>query len=75
MATVNEQVTDGVTQSNLQVIGESPAMSMSMVYQAMAQSLSLSMQNATYGQQQMQSISQAISTVGAKKIMELIDKT
>jgi|JI102314A2RNA_FD_contig_31_8223002_length_410_multi_2_in_0_out_0_1 hypothetical protein len=72
MAGVNEQITDGVTQTNLQVVAESPAMAMSSVYQAMAQSLSLSMQNATYGQQQMQAISQAITTVGSSKIMDLL---
>lgn len=74
MAGVNEQITDAVTQSNLQVVGSSPAMAMSSIYQAMAQSLSLSMQNATYAQQQMQTISQAITSVGSKKIMDLIDK-
>jgi hypothetical protein len=74
MAGVNEQVTDAVTQTNVKVIAESPAMAMSMVYQTMAQSISLSMQNATFGQQQMQAISQAITTVGSTKIMDLINK-
>jgi|JI10StandDraft_1071094.scaffolds.fasta_scaffold890637_2 hypothetical protein len=72
MAGVNEQVTDAVTQTNVKVVAESPSMAMSMVYQAMAQSVSLSMQNATFSQQQMQQIGTAIATVGAQKIMDLI---
>lgn len=72
MAGVNDQITDAITQTNVKVIAESPAMAMSMVYQAMAQSVSLSMQNATFSQQQMQQIGTAIATVGAQKIMDLI---
>jgi hypothetical protein len=72
MAGVNEQVTDAVTQTNVKVVAESPSVAMSMVYQAMAQSVSLSMQNATFSQQQMQQIGTAIATVGAQKIMDLI---
>ena len=72
MAGVNEQVTDAVTQTNVKVVAESPSMAMSMVYQAMAQSVSLSMQNATFSQQQMQQIGTANATVGAQKIMDLI---
>jgi hypothetical protein len=74
MSAVNEQITDAVTQSNVKVIAESPAMAMSMVYQTMAQSLSLSMQNATFSQQQMQQIGSSIASVGSAKIMELINK-
>jgi hypothetical protein len=72
MAGVNEQITDAITQTNVKVVAESPSMAMSMVYQAMAQSVSLSMQNATFSQQQMQQIGTAIATVGAQKIMDLI---
>jgi predicted ATP-dependent protease len=72
MATVNEQITDAVTQTNVKTLAESPAMSMSMVYQSMAQAVSLSMQNATLAQQNMANIGQSITTVGAKKIMELL---
>ena len=72
MAGVNEQITDAITQTNVKVVAESPSVAMSMVYQAMAQSVSLSMQNATFSQQQMQQIGTAIATVGAQKIMDLI---
>jgi len=44
---VNGQITDAVTQTNVKVLGESPAQALSVVYQTMAHSLSLSMQNAS----------------------------
>jgi hypothetical protein len=75
MALVSEQVTDAVTQSNVKVIAESPAVAMSTIYNIMAQSLSLSMQNATNAQQQMQQIGASIAAVGSAKIMALLDKT
>jgi hypothetical protein len=71
---INSQITDAVTQTNVKVLAESPAMAMSMVYQTLAQSLSTSMQNATYAQQQMNQIGAAIATVGSTKIMDLINK-
>lgn len=73
MATVNDQITDAVTQSNVKVIAESPAMAMSMVYQSMAQAVSLSMQNATLSQQNMATISQTVASVASKKILGLLD--
>ena len=57
---VNGQVTDAVTQTNVKVLGESPAQALSVIYQTMSHSLSLSMQNASSTQQQMQQIGNAI---------------
>jgi hypothetical protein len=73
MATVNEQITDAVTQTNVKTLAESPAMAMSMVYQSMAQAVSLSMQNATIAQQNMATISQSVASVASKKILGLLD--
>ena len=67
---VNPPVTDAVTQTNVKVLGESPAQSLSMVYQTMAHSLSLSMQNASSTQQQMQQIGNAIVAKAVKNIMD-----
>ncbi|WP_174772358.1 RebB family R body protein, partial [Chryseobacterium rhizosphaerae] len=36
--TVNEQITDAVTQSNVKVVAESPAVALSNVYQTAAHS-------------------------------------
>lgn len=70
MATeVNSQVTDAVTQTNVKVLGESPAQALSMVYQTMAHSISLSMQNASTAQNQMQQIGAAIVSAACNTIM------
>lgn len=42
---VNPQITDAVTQTNVKVLGESPAMAMGLIYQTMAHSANLVMQN------------------------------
>ena len=66
---VNGQITDAVTQTNVKVLGESPAQALAVVYQTMAHSLSLSMQNASSTQQQMQQIGNAIVVQAVKNIM------
>lgn len=43
---VNDEITDAVTQSNVRVIGEAPAQAMGMVYQATGLALGLAAQNA-----------------------------
>lgn len=59
---VNSQVTDSVTQSNVEVLASSPAMAVSMLFQTMASSLSLAVQNAVANQQNMNNISSAVTT-------------
>jgi len=66
--TVNPQITDAVTQSNVKVLGEAPAMAMGTVYQAMAQAVGLSMQNAVSAQQQMSTIAAATTAQGVNLI-------
>lgn len=48
---VNSQITDAVTQSNVKVIGEAPAMAMGSLYQTMAHSTGLLFENATRAQE------------------------
>ncbi len=62
--TVNPQITDAVTQTNVKVLGEAPAMAMGSLYQTAAQSIGLAMQNAVYAQQQMNVLAQAATTQG-----------
>lgn len=62
--TVNPQITDSVTQANVKVLGEAPAMAMSTLYQTLAQSTAEMMQNAVYAQQQMYVIAQAATAQG-----------
>lgn len=49
---VNGRITDAVTQTNVEIAGVAPAQAMATVYQNMAHSIALSIQNATLGQQQ-----------------------
>ena len=44
--TVNSQITDAVTQSNVKVVAEAPAMAMGSIYQTMAHSTGILFENA-----------------------------
>ena len=61
---VNEQITDSVTQSNLQALGTAPAVSMGSLFQATAQALANAAHNATNAQQQSYVTSQTATTMG-----------
>ncbi|MFN4011017.1 MAG: RebB family R body protein [Pannonibacter sp.] len=69
--TVNPMVTDAVTQSNLKVVGEAPAIAISTLYQAMAHSTSILFQNAVQAQQQQTSLAQAAVNQGIMQIYSL----
>ncbi len=62
--TVNDQITDAVTQAKVKVVGDAPAMAMGNLYQATAQALSNSAHNATTAQQQTGVTAQAAMTMG-----------
>jgi hypothetical protein len=66
--TVNSQVTDAVTQANVKVLAEAPAMSMGSVYQTLAHATGLMMQNAVSAQQQTNITAQAATTQGVMQI-------
>jgi hypothetical protein len=61
---VNGQITDAVTQTNVTVLGNAAANAMATVYQVMAHSVGLSMQNAVAHQQRMNAISSGVTTQG-----------
>jgi len=61
---INDQITDSVTQSNVKVIADAPAVAMSNIYQATAQALSNAAHNATTAQQQTSVTAQAALTQG-----------
>ena len=61
---VNGAITDDVTQANVKVLADSPAMALSNLYQTVSQSLSLSVQNAVTLQQQSNIAHQATTTQG-----------
>jgi 4-hydroxyphenylpyruvate dioxygenase-like putative hemolysin len=61
---VNNQITDSVTQSNVKVLGDAPAMAMGNLYQATGQALANSAHNVTTAQQQTNVMAQAVTTQG-----------
>ena len=68
---VNSQITDSVTQANVKVLGDSPAMALSNLYQATAQALSNAAHNATTSQQQTNITAQAATTAGIAMLYAL----
>ena len=58
---VNSQITDAVTQANVTVLGDAPAVAVAIVYQSTALALSLAAQNATSAQQQTNILAQAVT--------------
>jgi len=66
---VNSQITDAVTQSNVKVVGEAPAMAMGNVYQSLAHSMGLLMENAVNQQQQLHTLQNAVTASAAKAML------
>ena len=69
--TVNPQVTDAVTQSNVKVESEAPAMAMATLYQTLAHSTGILFENAVNAQQQAQILAQAAANQGVMQIYSL----
>ena len=61
---VNNQITDSVTQANVEVLGNAPAMAMANLYQATAQALGNSAHSATISGQQNSMAAQAATVMG-----------
>ena len=68
---VNSQITDSVTQANVQTLGTAPAVAMGNLYQAIAQALANAAHNATVAQQQMYVTAQAATTAGVALLYSL----
>nr|WP_149892574.1 RebB family R body protein [Roseibium aestuarii] len=68
---VNPMVTDAVTQSNVKVVGEAPAMAISTLYQAMAHSTGILFENAVSAAQQQNTLAQAATNMGVMQIYSL----
>jgi hypothetical protein len=65
---VNGQITDAVTQANVKVVGEAPAMAMGAIYQSLAQSTGILYENATSAQQQQNILAQAATNKGVMQL-------
>jgi Killing trait len=66
---VNGQITDAVTQTNVKVVAEAPAQSMALIYQTMAHSISLAMENAQQAQGGLQQIGNAVTSSAITMIL------
>ena len=66
---VNSQVTDAVTQTNVEVLANAPAVSMGNLYQTIGNSVAMAAANAVYSQQQANVTYQAASTMGIKTLL------
>lgn len=72
---VNSQITDAVTQTNVNVLGNSPAQSLGMLYQMATHSAGLSMQNAVSSQQNLNQIANAVVSTAVREILAIGDST
>lgn len=68
---VNDQVTDSVTQANVEVLGDAPAVAMGNLFQATSQALGNAAHNATTAQQQTNTMAQAATTMGVAVLYSL----
>ena len=68
---VNSQITDAVTQTNVKVQGDAPAMAMGQLFEATAQALSNAAHNATTNQQQTEVTIQASTTQGVSTLLTI----
>lgn len=59
---VNDQITDSVTQANVKVLADAPAMAMGSLYQALAQAAATAAQNAVAHQQSAGNLALAVTT-------------
>lgn len=68
---VNGQITDAVTQSNVKVLGDAPAMAMGAIYQSLAHSTGILYENAVGSQQQLAIAAQAATNQGVIQIYSI----
>ncbi len=66
---VNSQITDAVAQTSMKVVGEAPAEAMAMLYQQMAHSIGLALQNTIAQQQHSYSIHNAITLAASRQLL------
>ena len=68
---VAPQVTDAVTQTNLQVVADAPAMAMGSLYQTAGHSTGLMYENSVNAQNQLNILAQAATTQGLTQLYSM----
>lgn len=66
---VNSQITDAVTQANVQVLGVAPAQALGMLEVALSQSLALAAANAVSQQQNANILMNAVSARAVARLL------
>ena len=68
---MNGQITDAVTQANVKVLGDAPAMAMGAMYQSLSHSTGILYENAVSSQQQLGIAAQAATNQGVIQIYSI----
>ena len=68
---LNPAITDTVTQTNVKVVAEAPAIAMGSLYQVVSSSVAMVATNAVFAQQQANISYQASSSVGVAKLLNI----
>lgn len=73
-SSVNDQIRDTITQANVKVVAEAPALALGSLYQTMSNALSMSSANLVYAQQQTNSVMTSTVTESVLIILGAKDK-
>ena len=68
MAYVSQQITDAVTQSNVEVVADAPSVALGSLYQTAGHSTGLMYENSVNSQNQQNILAQAATTQGVMQI-------
>ena len=68
---VSEQITDAVTQANVEVVGMAPATAMGTLYQTLSHSAGIMFENSTTSQGQQNILGQTATTQGIMQIYSM----
>ncbi len=66
---VNGQITDSVTQVNIEVVGSAPAQAMGSLYASLSHASGIAAQNAVNAQQQLFVAGEAVTTACVSKLL------
>jgi len=66
---VNDQITDSVTQTNVEVLANSPAAAIGSLFQTSANASSLILQNAVSNQQNLNSVYSAVTSASIDRLL------
>ena len=69
LSELSPAVTDAVTQTNVKVLSEAPAMALGSLYQTIGNSVAMAAANAVYAQQQANVTYQMATTVALDKMV------